>query len=124
MTTLASAPARVNPSNITLTDTPQVVTARHAAGFIRRARYVGLIVTTGPGGAWEIFDAPKRRVLRMVRRRDRVWISEVFGTVLVRQAGELRGDTKVATAAVGPEYRRRLAFADAKVTWLGLADWR
>jgi hypothetical protein len=83
MTTLASAPARVNPSNITLTDIPQVVPARHAAGFIRRARYVGLIVTTGPGGAWEIFDAPKRRVLRMVRRRDRVWISEVFGTVII-----------------------------------------
>jgi hypothetical protein len=80
-TTTSFAPVKAG--SIALTDIPQVMSARRAAGFIRRARYVGLIVTTGPGGAWEIFDAPKRRVLRMVRRRERVWISEVFGTVII-----------------------------------------
>jgi hypothetical protein len=51
----------------------------------RERRRVGLAVyvTTGEHGAADLLDTSKRRVLRLLRRREQAWLSEVFGTVVI-----------------------------------------
>jgi hypothetical protein len=51
---------------------------------------VAVHVTTGAGGAADLLDTSKARVLRMIRRRDQVWLSEVFGTVVVGRPEPVR----------------------------------
>ena len=80
--TATPRPRRVKPS-VTLTDIPQCISARTAGGIIRRAAFVAVFVTVSEHGAADILDTSKRRVLRMIRRRERVWISEAFGTVII-----------------------------------------
>jgi hypothetical protein len=68
---------------VVLTDLPQLVPVRVAARFIRAAECVAVLVTTGAHGGADLRDTSKARVLKMIRRRDQVWLSEVFGTVVM-----------------------------------------
>ena len=83
MFTLSSPAPAVKSTTVVLTDRPQVVSARRARGMVRRATYVAVYVTTSPGGAADILDTSKARVLKMLARRDHAWVSEIFGTVII-----------------------------------------
>lgn len=89
-----SAPARPvkvgKASPVVLTDLPQLVSARAAARFIRSAEYVAVYVTTGAHGGADLLDTSKARVLKMIRRREQVWLSEVFGTIVVGRPEPVR----------------------------------
>ena len=83
MFTLSSPAPAVKSTKVTLTDRPQVVSARRARGMVRRAAYVAVYVTTSSGGAADILDTSKARVLKMLARRDHAWVSDIFGTVII-----------------------------------------
>jgi hypothetical protein len=68
---------------VTLTSNPQVVSTRDAIRCIREADYVGVYVTTGQHGAADIIDISKRRIVRLLRQREKVWASVLFGCVVI-----------------------------------------
>jgi hypothetical protein len=69
---------------VSLTSEPQFVSARTVSGMLRRAGTFGACYcTTSRYGAADVIDVSKRRLLKALRRRDGVWASELFGTIVL-----------------------------------------
>jgi hypothetical protein len=81
--TLSATPVKSTRSKVVLTDTPQFIPRRRARAIVRKAAYVAIYVTMGEYGASDLMDVSKRRVLRMLRRYEKVWVSELFGRIII-----------------------------------------
>jgi hypothetical protein len=79
------ATRKPRPSKDPISSTPTVISGRRARGLIRKAKYVAVFVATGRHGACDLVDVPKARMLRVLKGRDEVWASELFGTLVIGQ---------------------------------------